>query len=873
MAVYNKEKYVGQAIESIVKQSLDFKKNIQLILVDDKSSDNTLNVLEKYQNQYPENITLINNEKNSGPSYSRNRGLEHVNAKYVNFLDSDDIISSDAFKLAYEFLESNGEVDIVSIPIYYFGVKNGPHSLNFKYEKDQIINLLDNPEYIQLSGASSFFRFEKLKKFSFNENLRVSEDVVVINKMLLDNPRIGFLSKPKYNYRKDGTQNSLITSSANTKSYFTSRMDEYFLNLLYYSRNELGEVPKFIQYVLMYDLQWILEIKFIDYLLDKDEIKTLYDKIQEILTYIDEDVILNQVSIPARLKAHTILIKRHGWHYLMDTAKFTDNFKLDTMFIDNIQFLNDHEIKIDGIFKDFTKDTQIYAVVDGKRIASQKVNYPQRDSYSLNYKYGFVHNFRVTVPFESDSVISFCTDNIDLNIDYHLTSRLSKIGKYKISKNHLAIDEENRIRIAEKKISTLARLEFKTLKEMLKDRQRGWRTGVVLRILYVLTYPFLNNRSIWIFMDLPNAAGDNGLELFKYVSKQDTKSKNYFVLNKTPEDEIEFLTSSTGHRVKKLFGMTEEGKQYRQIKKIGSALDYRSLKHRLYALFAEFIITSHPDNQFIYPFWGNYPHVSGLAHSKTVCLQHGVIKDDISSWANEFNKPVAMFLTSAQREADSFKDHDYGYGPEIIKVLGLPRFDSLEDTAQKRVVLMPSWRLQFEDISDEAFMKTEFYRVYNELINDTELLDFMSNKGYTLVFKPHRRLAGFIHTFEKPSSVIFDTDFTNYRETFNGSSLLITDYSSVFFDFAYLEKPIIYYQEDDSYHFDQDKSYFKYDIDGFGPVTDSYDEVKRLIINYIENGCQMEDVYKKRVEEFFKYHDRNNSKRVYEEILKLDTYY
>lgn len=873
MPIYNKGKYVAEAIESIINQSLNFKENIQIILVNDKSTDNTLEILEKYQKEYPDNIMLINNEENRGSSYSRNRGLEHVRGKYVNFLDSDDIVTKDAFALAYEFLEKYYEVDIVSIPIHYFGVKRGPHNLNFKYEKDQIVNLITDPSYIQLSGASSFFRFEKLKKFRFNENLRVSEDVVLINQMLLENPLIGFLSKPKYYYRKDGTQNSLITASAHTKSYFTSRMDEYFLKLIGYAKEKFGEVPKFIQYVLMYDLQWILEIDFIDDVLSKDEMKLLYDKIQEVLSYIDENVILNQLSIPARLKAHIILIKRQGWYYLMDSVKINDNFKLNTLFIDNFQFLNDHEIKIEGIFIDFTKDTQIYAVANDEKIPTEEVIYPQRDNYSLNFKYGFVHNFKVTVPFENGTAISFCTERMDLKIDYQPTSRLSKTGRYKVSKSHLAIDDDNKIRIVKKTHSDLLKLEIKTLSGMLSQREEGWRTGVALRILYVLSYPFLNSRHIWIFMDLPNTAGDNGFELFKYVSKLNTDSKNYFVLNKSQEDEVEFLMSSKSHKIKKLFGLIKEDDQYRQVKQFGNVLAYRSVKHRLYALFAEFVITSHPDNHIIYPFWGNYPYLAGFVRSKTVFLQHGVIKDDISEWANEYDKPVVMFLTSAQREADSFRDHDYGYDSEVIKVLGLPRFDSLNDNAGKQIVLMPSWRWQFEEMTCEKFMQTDFYKVYNDLLNDDELLDFISKNGYKMIFKPHRKVFNFINAFTRKPDVIFDDDFTNYTETFNDSSLMITDYSSVFFDFAYLKKPIIYYQFDDSYHFNQDKSYFKYDADGFGPLTDSYDEVKKLIMDYIENSCRMEETYQKRVDGFFKYHDKNNSKRVYEEILKLDTYY
>ena len=113
----------------------------------------------------------------------------------------------------------------------------------------------------------------------------------------------------------------------------------------------------------------------------------------------------------------------------------------------------------------------------------------------------------------------------------------------------------------------------------------------------------------------------------------------------------------------------------------------------------------------------------------------------------------------------------------------------------------------------------------------------------------------------------------NYSETFNTASLIVTDYSSIAFDIAYLKKPLIYYQFDNNYHFDVEKAYFKYEDDGFGPVARNHEELKKNIMEIVENNCQMDEVYQKRVDEFFKYIDKNNSKRVYEEILKLDTYY
>ena len=872
MAVYNKGEYVKEAIDSVIGQSLDFKNNIQLILVNDKSTDNTLDILEDYRKKWPQNITLITNEKNMGSAFSRNQGLKHVQGEYVNFMDSDDVISKDAFEKAYHFLNENKNVDIVSIPIYFFGVKRGPHPLNFKYEKDQIVNVFENPEYIQLSGASAFFRFEKLKNYSFSENLRVSEDSLLINQMLLENPNIAFLSDPKYYYRKDGTLNSLIASSAFNKSYFTTRIDEYFIKLIEYSQKN-GEIPLFIQYVLMYDLQWIVEIRKIDSLLDEDETEVLYDKIIEILSYIDERVILRQLSIPAALKAHLILMKRYGRDYLNGSADFYDDFKLNTVFIDNFDFLNDHEVKLEGILTDFTEDTEITACIDGRDFACDRLYYPQRDDYSLNFKYGFNHCFRVVLPFSDNSKITFKSQHARLGIQYSQTSRLNSTSAFKLSRNHIAVDGDNEIHIIKRKTSSLLKLELKTLKSMIGEKSQGWITGVALRILYYLTYIFLRNKRIWIFMDRPEAAGDNAFELFRYVNSIDSDAECYFVLDKSAQSDYDYNTSSRRGKLKHLFGLDKPSPQFARLKKTGNVLSNRSLKHRLYILFSEYIITSHPDNPIIYPFWGNYSYLSGLLKSKTVFLQHGVTKDDVSSWLNEFDKPLSMLCCVSDRERESFKNPDYGYSPDILKTVGFARFDRLEDKSVKEIVIMPSWRRNLDHLSPADFVKTEFYRAYNSLLNDVELIDFLKDAGYTMIFKPHQNLHKFADTFTKHPDVRFDLNPENYTETFNRASLMVTDFSSVAFDFAYIRKPVIYYHFDDDYHFDVENAYFSYENDGFGPVSKSPDELKSDIFKMIENDCQMLDIYLKRADEFFKYSDRNNSKRVYDAIRELDSYY
>ena len=87
-------------------------------------------------------------------------------------------------------------------------------------------------------------------------------------------------------------------------------------------------------------------------------------------------------------------------------------------------------------------------------------------------------------------------------------------------------------------------------------------------------------------------------------------------------------------------------------------------------------------------------------------------------------------------------------------------------------------------------------------------------------------------------------------------------------DFAYLKKPIIYYHSIKE-EAEENPEYFSYESDGFGEICLSIESVINKVQNYIDNDCLMEEEYVKRVDSFFKYTDKNNSERVYEEILRL----
>jgi len=110
------------------------------------------------------------------------------------------------------------------------------------------------------------------------------------------------------------------------------------------------------------------------------------------------------------------------------------------------------------------------------------------------------------------------------------------------------------------------------------------------------------------------------------------------------------------------------------------------------------------------------------------------------------------------------------------------------------------------------------------------------------------------------------------QKLLTSSSMLITDYSSVFFDYGYMMKPMVFYQFDlDEYRDKHYKEgYFSYERDAFGPLVKTKEEVVDYMLHIIDQNMKMDDEYKVRAERFFIPHDNHNCQRVYDAILRLD---
>lgn len=876
MAIYNVEKYLEEAILSVINQDIGFEESVQLILVNDGSPDNSKIICEKYKKLYPENIVYIEKE-NGGVSSARNEGMKYIEGKYMNFMDADDKISQCTLRKVFDFFEEVYEfTDIVSIKMEFFDAKVGEHILNYKYKKTKQVNLFKEYNMIQLSASSAFIKSCLKNQIEFDTKLKYAEDAYVINKILLKTGTMGVVSEAAYYYRRRTEESSAIQQSTNRKEWYIDYLKYFVLRLLKYSIDTIGYVPKFIQYTIMYELQWKFNIEKInnDVLSEQEQIEFL-QLIQEILQFIDYDIIIEQKNISF---AHKIYILE-----LKEKKVFDNELKLvyspaniDILYKENlVGSIHDEKIKIDFIdIKDgvlnleglVTKtlrnvDYIITVELNNKTFETKSIKRSFNEIKSLGKTIREVKGFKVEIPL--DNTIKEQTLKVYLNIGKSKVRLKLNLGKfvrlnenlknsYFKTKSHVIVYKYNSFIILKKGIKVNIGREYRLLLELLKYNELK---SIAIRLFCLIAKKYKKNE-IWLFMDRINKADENAEYLFKYSMKQNDGIKKYFVINNNCTD-------------------------FNRMKEYGDVVPFNSIKHKLLLLLADKLISSQAEDGIRVPFMGKGKYLKSISDFKFVFLQHGIIKDDLSSWLNKYNKNLDMFVTSAKLEYESILKGDYFYNEDVVKLTGLPRYDNLNKLSNKQILIMPTWRKNLTLDYDQntgvrkyniKFKESKYFKTYYNLINNQSFIKAVKEKGYKIKFFLHPSMYQQINDFLPNNDVIIADCNESYQKVFNESDLLITDYSSVAFDFAYMKKPVIYYQFDRKEFFKghtYTEGYFDYETMGMGPVIAEEEELIKHILQYLETHCAMNEKYKKRVDEFYKYTDRNNCERVYKEIIKL----
>lgn len=219
--VYNAEKYLKECLESVINQKTKYK--YEIIVINDGSTDNSLNILKTYSNK----IKIID-KPNSGPGDSRNKGLELASGKYILFVDSDDYVNENFVETMVKTIDKNN-ADIV-ICDYYRVTKNEVKYFNKGPEGIYLKNNFNEVLLMEFHSCNKIFT----KKIFNNEKYPIGmlfEDVVLISKLILKANKIVKINNPLYYYREnDNSTTNIINDSNFDILKATEMIEQDFIN-------------------------------------------------------------------------------------------------------------------------------------------------------------------------------------------------------------------------------------------------------------------------------------------------------------------------------------------------------------------------------------------------------------------------------------------------------------------------------------------------------------------------------------------------------------------------------------------------------------------------------------------------------------------
>lgn len=386
------------------------------------------------------------------------------------------------------------------------------------------------------------------------------------------------------------------------------------------------------------------------------------------------------------------------------------------------------------------------------------------------------------------------------------------------------------------------------MKKMLARFKSGWEK-----------YPQHGNT--WIIMDRDTQADDNGEHFYRYMAANHPEQKCYFVLRK-------------------------DSPHWARLEKEGfNLLPFGSAEHERELKACSKIISSHAD-PYVHSYFGD----NFLLSKDYVFLQHGVTKDDLSTWLN--GKPISLLITATPQEYNAFvaDGSPYELTEKQVARTGFPRHDNLlrlkehYDHSKKMIFIAPTWRKTLvgpkigkgnERALNPLFGESDYAQAWGSFLKSDELKNIANSTDTRIVFFPHANILPYVEAglFDVPDYIeLGSTELKPIQDYFAEASICITDYSSVAFDVAYLDTPCIYYQFDKEEVFKGGhiyaKGYFSYENDGFGPVAETEESLQKALAAIASNGFEPLPEYQRRIDATFDLRDGKCCERVYEAVMR-----
>ena len=384
----------------------------------------------------------------------------------------------------------------------------------------------------------------------------------------------------------------------------------------------------------------------------------------------------------------------------------------------------------------------------------------------------------------------------------------------------------------------------------MPDRLKKMMHYAVSMLIWMALLPWATlkygKKHVWLICERGTDARDNGYHMFRYLREKHPEVNAWYIITRDSQDM---------------------GK----VAPLGNVVVGGSLRHWMLFITADKILTAFENHYSPSKSYKFTQFIKRKNHQALVFLQHGVIANDLPLYHRE-RSGFDLFICGAKPEYDFVSSH-FHYTNGEVRYTGLARFDALHHASVKRqLLIMPTYRKWFRGQTKDEVAHSQYVRLWQAVLDSPWLAAAAEKYDYQVIFFPHQLMQQYIGLFHTSNERITIADFCRYdvQPLLKDSAVLITDYSSVHFDFAYMRKPVVYYQFDEQEMFEKHcaRGYFDYPTMGFGDVVATEDQLRNSIEACLANDCQLTPAHENRIGAFFPLHDRRNCERIYNEVVK-----
>ena len=690
---------------------------------------------------------------------------------------------------------------------------------------------------------------------------------------------MGLIKEAIYYYRRRSDFSSAIQTKKNHTEYYFGTINyvyNYFINK---SKKLYNKILPFIQFLLSYEILFRFEEPAYNYL-NQSNFNKYIVMIEQILKEIEDKYILEQNILPNRYKLF-VLSKKYNKD-LRYEIRFENNCFVYSKYVminmnnqNNIIILRNLYINNNILFIEaidnlwIPRDNFFYFCKIGNETFLPK--YYENQFYDFITLYGIIEKGRI-ISFEIpltkqilSKIIFFYIVFLDIFIEiFPLFGEFSHIpninnGFYRVD-NYLIQTIRKRLII----------YKYNKKQEILFENQYFYELKNAKKYDIIKLRKYIKYRNkikknleykIWLITDSHDKAGDTGEYFFRYLKMKNIIGiKPYFVIKKNCSD-------------------------YKRLNIIGNVLDLNSNTFKIYFLQSDKIFSSVFNNLNYNPFKKESPYIRDLFHFDFIFLPNLISNEDNLKLLRCLDR---IFNTSINLSKNIYNsmlnfENELNRNNEIFSCFqrsDKPQCHSDIIKKDKSIIIAPVFITLFKNKinfsnsfknNSKILELQKFYDYYNYLINNEKLISIMKHYNYTGIFCLHNTFKSIWKKF-KPNNQFSIIENCDYHNILLKGTLLITDYSNIFYYFIFLKKPVIFsffnydeYMKNNAY-----KAYFNYKIKEFGPFCKDIKCTINEIIYEIKNNFILRNTFFKEINNFLNFPEDNNTDNILKSIIIMN---